>query len=106
MATSLAVEALGHLEELFEDRPKWGAELVAAEWLLSHAWNDFDKLNLMLRGFSFRCSQQGTLLTVRAQDGARAVVSFVSGVYASDCVRIFYRLWCTDSVKWSDDKFA
>ena len=94
------------LQERFKDRPTWAEEQIAVTWLLSEAWDAFERVNLGLRGFSFRTSQSGSLLCVRAQDNGRAVVSFASGVHPCDCARIFYRLWCSDAVKWSDDKFA
>lgn len=106
METTVWDDTRSALEGRFEDDPRWAEQLIAEEWLLNRAWQDFERVNLMLRGFSFRVSQSGTLLCVRAQDNGRATVSFVSGVHPSDCVRIFYRLWCANGLNWSDDKFA
>jgi hypothetical protein len=90
---------------MFERDSRWGEEVIAGQWLLTWAWDAFDQAKLMLRGFSFKCSQRGTLLTLRALDNGRAVVSFISGVYPSDCARIAYRLWSGGGLSWTDDKF-
>jgi hypothetical protein len=94
------------LEQLLSSAPKAKEELVAALWLLGWAFDELSRVNVMLRGFSFKLSQQGTLLTLRVVIADNPVVAFVSGVHPLDCVRIAYRLWSSDGLRWSPDRFA
>jgi len=94
------------VEALFPDDEKRATRWKALTWFGALAWDQMRLVNIQLRGWSFRCSQMTTLLTIRATIGEEHVVSFITGIDAGDCLDIAFRQWQADALRWSPDKFA
>jgi hypothetical protein len=102
-----AFELLQHrVEEAFGNDSRSVEELEALLWFGSFLWSDLERVNIVLRGVSFKCSTSGTLMTVRVTRSGEHDVCFVSAINPEDCLRIFRRMWLAEAVFWSHDKFG